>query len=107
ISLVPDAGWPEAALLAGLCVAPQAAIVATRHARAALRQRAAVPHTLLRRRLHGNLDSIQEGDRRPLRSVGTTAGDVAARTGAQLAKLIENPCVHIFHGVRAAEAASG
>jgi hypothetical protein len=98
-ALVPEIGWVKVAYLGGLCAAPQIAIVASRHARAARRQRAAVPASLLERRLHGNLDSIQD-DGRLLRSVGAAAGDVAARTGAQLAKLIENPCVHIFHGVR-------
>jgi hypothetical protein len=51
---------------------------------------------------HGKLDSVTDSERRALRSIGTTAREVAARTGALLAELFALPGVRIFQGVRPA-----
>jgi hypothetical protein len=54
----------------------------------------------LSRRFHGNLDTITDSERRALRPIGTTAYEVAARTGVLLADLFALPSVRIFQGVR-------
>jgi hypothetical protein len=54
-------------------------------------------------RTHGKLDSVTDSERRALRSIGTTAREVAVRTGALLADLFTLPGVRIFQGVRPAE----
>jgi hypothetical protein len=51
-------------------------------------------------RCHGHLGTIIDSERRALRPIGTTAQEVAARTGALLADLFALPGVHIFQGVR-------
>ncbi|HLX51093.1 MAG TPA: hypothetical protein VKS82_22425 [Streptosporangiaceae bacterium] len=58
------------------------------------------PATLLFRRYHGSLDSITDSERRALRPIGTTAREVATRTGVLLADLFAFPNVQIFQGVR-------
>lgn len=59
-----------------------------------------VPATILSRRCHGSLDAITDSEQRALRPIGTTAHDVAARTGALLTGLFVLPSVRIFQGVR-------
>lgn len=59
-----------------------------------------VPATVLSRRWHGSLDSISDSERRALRSIGTTAREVAAKTGALLRSLQVMPGVRIFQGIR-------
>lgn len=54
------------------------------------------------RRVHGTLDEVTDSERRALRPVGATAGEVAARTGALLAELLALPDVRLFQGVRPA-----
>jgi hypothetical protein len=101
VSFVPDIGWTEIGYIVVLCVAPQCAILATRHVRSSLRIRATLPPSLVDRRLHGNLDAVSDGRLRPLRSIGTAAAEVTAQTGALLIGLISNPGVHVFHSIRA------
>jgi hypothetical protein len=60
--------------------------------------------TALPRRIYGNLDAITDSERRPLRSIGATANDIAARTGALLTELLSLPAVRIFQGIRQAAA---
>lgn len=55
-------------------------------------------------RLHGSLQVITDSERRSLRSIGCSAGDVATWTRALLADLFALPGVHIFQGVRPAAA---
>ena len=57
-------------------------------------------------RWHGSLDAITDSERRALRPIGTTAGEVAAATAALLAELLAFPGVRIFQGVSAAPANS-
>lgn len=59
-----------------------------------------LPDSLLSRRSHGSLEAIIESERRPLRSIGATAREVAARTSVLLADLLMLPTVRIFEGVR-------
>lgn len=63
---------------------------------------AAVPEAVLSRRCHGSLDAITDSERRGLRPIGTTAREVAARTGTLLMELFALPGVRIFQGVRPA-----
>src|SRR6516162_8910334 len=58
------------------------------------------PATALPGRCHGSLDVITDSERRGLRPIGTTAREVAARTGALLNDLLALPGVRIFQGVR-------
>jgi hypothetical protein len=55
-------------------------------------------------RCHGSLDVITDSERRALRPIGTTAREVAARTGELLSGLLTLPGVRIFQGVRPATA---
>jgi hypothetical protein len=53
-------------------------------------------------RCHGRLGTIIDSERRALRPIGSSAQEVAERTGALLRDLFELPTVHIFQGVRPA-----
>jgi len=59
-----------------------------------------MPATTLPGRCHGSLDAITDSERRGLRPIGTTAREVATRTGALLNDLLALPGVRIFQGVR-------
>jgi len=54
-------------------------------------------------RSYGTLDTITDSGKRALRPIGTTARDVALRTGALLSELLALPAVWTFHGLRAAQ----
>jgi hypothetical protein len=62
------------------------------------------PATVTPDRWHGSLDTITDSERRTLRPIGTTAHEVAARTGVLLEALPAGPGVRIFQGVRPAAA---
>jgi hypothetical protein len=49
---------------------------------------------------HGTLDAIADSERRPLRSIGTTARQVAVDTDRLLADLVALPHVRMFHSVQ-------
>jgi hypothetical protein len=51
-------------------------------------------------RCHGNLDRIVDTERRSLRPIGTTAYEVARRTGDLLTGLLGLPGVRLYQGVR-------
>ena len=53
---------------------------------------------------HGSLDAIADSERRPLRSIGATAHQVAVATDRLLAGLAGLPHVRLFHSVRPATA---
>ena len=61
-----------------------------------------MPATVLTGRCHGSLDAITDSERRGLRPIGSTAREVAIRTGALLTDLLALPGVRIFQGVRQA-----
>ncbi|MGZ4435415.1 MAG: hypothetical protein ACXVW7_17590 [Trebonia sp.] len=63
-----------------------------------------MPAVLAPGRYHGSLDTITDSERRALRPIGTSAHEVAVRTGALLTDLLALPGVRIFQGVRPAAA---
>lgn len=65
---------------------------------------ACLPAVVLSRRCHGSLDAVTDSERRGLRPIGTTAREVAVRTGTLLAGLFAQPGVRIFQGVRTSAA---
>jgi hypothetical protein len=105
VSIVPQLGWSRALSVPLLCAAGPAAVWTARRIIASRRVRTTVPAALLARRYHGSLAGVTDSERRPLRPIGTTAYDVAVRTGALLAELVAIPSVRIFHGVRPVGAA--
>jgi len=95
-------GWTRALSLVLLCGSAPSAVLAARRVLASVHSRATVPSAVLARRYHGSLQGITDSERRPLRPIGTSAYDVAVRTGALLTELVTIPSVRIFHGVRQA-----
>lgn len=61
-----------------------------------------LPAALLEQRFHGSLAAVTDSEHRTLRPIGTTAYDVAVRTGDLLAEFTALPAVRIFHGLRPA-----
>jgi hypothetical protein len=51
-------------------------------------------------RLHGSLEAITDSERRTLRPIGTTARNIAERTGELLAGLPDRPGLWVFQGIR-------
>jgi hypothetical protein len=98
--IIFEAGW-TALFVIPLCFFPLLAIWATRWLVSTWRTRAAIPPDLLERRYHGTLDAVTDSEQRPLRPIGMTAGEVAARTELLLDALVTIPSVRIFRGVRA------
>ncbi|MEU8615648.1 hypothetical protein AB0C29_47475, partial [Actinoplanes sp. NPDC048791] len=49
---------------------------------------------------HGSLARIVDTERRPLRPIGTSAYEVARRTGELLTGLLRLPGVRLYQGVR-------
>jgi hypothetical protein len=101
---IPRLGWDRALWVAVLFGSLPYALWMTRRVAASRRLRVIVPPLVLERRYHGNLEAITDSERRPLRPIGTTAREAAARTGVLLSDLIAIPSVRIFHGVRPAGA---
>ena len=93
-------GWARVLSLVVLCGSAPSAVLAARRVVASVRTRATVPPAVLARRYHGSLQEVTDSERRPLRPIGTSAYDVAVRTGALLSELVVIPSVRIFHGVR-------
>ena len=101
VTTLPAVGWRGAVPLVLLCGLATPAVWATRRAVNARRVRAMVPAALLARRFHGSLRAVTDSERRALRPIGASTRDVAARTGALLARLTVDPGVQIFRGLRA------
>jgi len=51
------------------------------------------------RRCHGSLDTVTDTERRALRPIGTSAHEVAVRTGALLSELLAVPGILLFQGL--------
>jgi hypothetical protein len=102
IRILPDLSWPGTLFPLLLCGFSPSAVWATRRAVTFRRVLLNVPDTLLSQRRIGDLSGIADSDRRPLRSIGTTAGEIAARTDSTLTALITIPNVRIFRAVRPA-----
>jgi hypothetical protein len=60
------------------------------------------PATCLSHHFHGSLDVVIDSERRSLRSIGSTAREIAVKTDGLLRRLFELPNVQVFHGVRPA-----
>jgi hypothetical protein len=52
-------------------------------------------------RCHGSLDAITDTERRALRPIGTSAHEVAVRTGGLLRELLAGPGILLFQGLAA------
>lgn len=102
---VPRLGWQRSLWVAALCAAPPAALWLTRAAIASWRIRAVVSGPLREQRCYGSLEALAQAEQRSLRSIATTAYEVAGRTGRLLAEMTAVPGVRIFHGLRSAGAA--
>lgn len=100
LSIAPELGLARSVYGLTLCASPLVTMWPSRRLLAAWRMQATVPHSVLRQRCHGSLDSIVDSEKRPLRPIGTSAADVARRTGALLAELTTVRGVRIFRGVR-------
>jgi hypothetical protein len=99
VSLIRGIGWLDALSLAVLMMLPLVAISTTRQFLASRRVRAGLSPDVLEQRCHGNLAAITDSERRPLRSIGTTARSVAEATGSLISGLTEIPSVRIFRGL--------
>jgi hypothetical protein len=62
--------------------------------------RGSTAHAAPSARCHGRLGTIIDSERRALRPIGSSAQEVAERTGELLRDLFTLPTVHIFQGVR-------
>ena len=101
MSIIPELGWNRALWVAVLCGSSPLTVWMTRRVIASRRLRAIVPPLVMQQRFHGDLAAVTDNEQRPLRPIGSTAHEVAARTGVLLADLIAIPCVRIFHGIHA------
>ena len=99
VSVAPELGLARSVYGLTLCASPIVTMWPSRRLLAAWRMQPTVPHSVLRQRCHGNLDSIVDSEKRPLRPIGASAADVAHRTGALLAELTTVRGVRIFRGV--------
>jgi len=63
-------------------------------------ERSDTAHVVPPARCHGRLGTIIDSERRALRPIGSSAQEVAERTGELLRDLFALPTVHIFQGVR-------
>jgi hypothetical protein len=102
-SVFTEIGWSATLRVAVLCASVLFALTMTRRVTASRRLRSLTPGPALEQRYYGNLDAITDSERRPLRPIGCTAREVAARTGVLLTDLAADPAVRIFHGVRPAD----
>jgi hypothetical protein len=100
VSALSSQGWTQNLALVVLGLSLVLGAWTTRSLAQSVRVRVAVPKAVLDRRCHGDLDEIVDSERRPLRSIGVPAADVAARTGGLLDDLLDVPSVRIFRGVR-------
>jgi hypothetical protein len=99
VAHVPEPGWARSLYGLTLCMSPVVTMWPSRRLIAACGLPVPVPHSVLRQRCHGSLDSIVDSEKRPLRPIGASAPDVARRTGALLAELTTIRGVRIFRGV--------
>jgi hypothetical protein len=101
-SVFTEIGWGRTLRVAVLFTAVPLALAGTRRVAASRRLHSIAPGSVLEQRYYGNLDGINDSELRPLRPIGSTAREVAGRTGMLLTDLATDPSVRIFHGVRPA-----
>jgi hypothetical protein len=99
-SVFTEIGWNRTLRVAVLGASVPFALALTRRVAASRRLRSMTPGPALEQRYFGNLNAITDSEQRPLRPIGSTAREVAARTGVLLTDLAADPSVRIFHGVR-------
>jgi hypothetical protein len=102
-SVFTEIGWGRTLRVAVLCASVLFALAMTRRVAASRRLHSITPGSALEQRYFGNLNGITDSEQRPLRPIGSTAREVAARTGILLTDLASDPSVRIFHGVRPAD----
>jgi len=102
-SVFTEIGWSRTLRVAVLCASVLFALAMTRRVAASRRLHSIIPGAVLEQRYYGNLNAITDSEQRPLRPIGSTAREVAARTGILLTDLASDPSVRIFHGVRPAD----
>jgi len=103
VSLFTEIGWSRMLQLAVLAAPVLFALALTRRVAASRRLHSITPGSTLEQRYFGNLNAITDSEQRPLRPIGSTTREVAARTGVLLTDLASVPSVRIFHGVRPAD----
>lgn len=102
-SVFTEIGWSRTLRVAVLCASVLFALAMTRRVAASRRLHSITPGSALEQRYYGNLNAITDSEQRPLRPIGSTAREIAARTGILLTDLTSDPSVRIFHGVRPAD----
>jgi len=102
-SVFTQLGWGRALRVAVLGASALFALALTRRVAASRWLHSITPGSALEQRYFGNLNTITDSEQRPLRPIGSTAREVAARTGVLLTDLAADPSVRIFHGVRPAD----
>jgi hypothetical protein len=102
-SVFTEIGWSRTLRVAILGASVPFALALTRRVAASRRLQSMTPGSALEQRYFGNLNAITDSEKRPLRPIGSTAREVAARTGVLLTDLAADPSVRIFHGVRPAD----
>ena len=102
-SVFAEIGWSQTLRVAVLGASVLFALAMTRRVAASRRLQSITPGFALEQRYFGNLNAITDSEQRPLRPIGSTAREVAARTGVLLTDLASDPSVRIFHGVRPAD----
>jgi hypothetical protein len=102
-SVFTEIGWSRTLRVAILGASVLFALAMTRRVAASRRLQSITPGSALEQRYFGNLNAITDSEQRPLRPIGSTAREVAARTGVLLTDLASDPSVRIFHGVRPAD----
>jgi hypothetical protein len=96
-------GWGATLRVVILGASVLFALAMTRRVAASRRLQSITPGSALEQRYFGNLNAITDSEQRPLRPIGSTAREVAARTGVLLTDLATDPSVRIFRGVRPAD----
>jgi hypothetical protein len=99
-SVFTEIGWSRTLRVAILGASVLFALAMTRRVAASRRLQSMTPGPALEQRYFGNLNAITDSEHRPLRPIGSTTREVAARTGVLLTDLAADPSVRIFHGVR-------
>ena len=99
-SVFTEIGWSRTLRVAVLGASVPFALALTRRVAASRWLRSMTPGPALEQRYFGNLNAITDSEQRPLRPIGSTAREVAARTGVLLTDLAADPSVRIFHGVQ-------
>jgi hypothetical protein len=86
-SVFTEIGWGRTLRVAILGASVLFALAMTRRVAASRRLKSITPGSALEQRYFGNLNAITDSEQRPLRPIGSTVREVAARTGVLLTDL--------------------